>query len=241
MTSMTTTQRPQRYTDLVQQLDGQRRAPVVPGSWVVVAAEDLAGGAGISLAKVVGGPSYTHAEGVAIQAVWLLHDGREIPQLRLTAVELSELLDSATDTLRWLRNGVHPDRIMAEILRAHRSAALARRTLDETVRHPATAVEAGRRIWLEEDDLARLRALVSVSRAIAELDDAWREMVRSRLPNLVRSLYLAGALEISRRSGGSFVGWEPGLGEPHPAFARLAPADLAAMQGMRAPATASRG
>lgn len=72
----------------------------------MVAAEDLAGGAGISLAKVVGGPEYVHADGVAIQAVWSLHDGREIPQLRLTAVEISELLESATDALRWLRNGV---------------------------------------------------------------------------------------------------------------------------------------
>jgi hypothetical protein len=160
---------------------------------VVSTDEELTGYAGISLAKVVDGPNYTHVDGHCVQAVWRLHDGREIPQLRLTAVGISELLESATDALRWLRNGVHPDRILPEMLRAHRAGSLARRTL-EADGDPGIS-------RLSEDDRCALRAMVSVSGAISELEISWREMVRSRLPNLVRSLYLAGALEISRRAG----------------------------------------
>ncbi len=230
---MTTPSRPQRYTDLIQQIDGQRRAPVVPGSWVAVAPEDLSAGSGISLAKVVRGPNYTHAEGVAIQALWFLHDGREIPELRLTAVDLAELIDHAADVLRWLRNGVHPDRLAAEMLRAHRAAALARRALGDQPRHES-AVE------LDPADIHKLRKLLQLSGVISELEIAWREMVRSRLPNLVRSLYLAGALEISRRAGRDLVfgsipverpgEWMPNTeGRPHPMIAVASPADLAAI------------
>ncbi len=231
-----TTARPRRYADLIHELDEKRRDPVIPGSWVVVAAEeDLAGGFGISLAKAVEGPSYTHVDGHCVQAVWRLHDGREIPQLRLTAVEISELLESATDALRWLRNGVHPDRILPEMLRAHRAGSLARRALEadgDPGRDPGIA-------WLTEDDRCALRAMVSISGAIAELEIAWREMVRSRLPNLVRSLWLAGALEISRRAGGDLTGGTPGIspaawqpnteGMPHPVIAGLSAADLVAI------------
>lgn len=235
-----TSARPLRYVNLVQNLDGKRRTPVIPGSWVVVTAdEDLAGAPGITLAKAVEGPSYTHVDGHCVQAVWRLHDGREIPQLRLTAVEISELLESATDALRWLRNGVHPDRIPAEMLRAHRAGSLARRAL-EADGDPGIS-------RLTEDDRCALRAMSAVSGAIAELEISWREMVRSRLPNLVRSLWLAGALEISRRAGGDLTAgvceisgispeispgaaWEPNTeGRPHPVIAGLSATDLAAI------------
>lgn len=236
-----TAARPRRYADLVQQIDGKRRDPVVPGSWVVVPEGELASSPGISLALVVSGPSYQHADGVAIQAVWRLHDGREVPQLRLTAVDMAELLESATDALRWLRNGVHPDRILPEMLRAHRAGSLARRALGQggdLMRDPG--ISHGRDPGISrlgEDDRLTLQSLVEVSAAIADLEQAWREMVRSRLPNLVRSLWLAGALEISRRANREISAWESNTwGEPHPLIAGLAPADLAAIGWPASPA-----
>lgn len=237
-------QRPRHYADLVQQIDGKRRDPVVPGSWVVVPDGELASSPGISLALVVSGPSYQHADGVAIQAVWRLHDGRDVPQLRLTAVNLAELLESATDVLRWLRNGVHPARIQSEMVRAHRAASLAWRTYQVAFgfeASPGGADAARNAVQLDAEDLHVLRSMVSTSAVIADLESAWYEMLRSRLPNLVRSLYWAGALEISRRSFEispvappeifPYLGeWKPNTaGVPHPEIAAAAPADLAAI------------
>lgn len=171
-------------------------APVFVGSWVIAADRDLAQPVQISI--VVDGPDYDHMDGHALGEVWTLHDGTKRHWSELMVVDMAELLEVAAAILAAVR-GLRPvdedDR-----LRVHRAACLARRVVRAT-----------------PEMFGPLVALVAYDDAIAEYEAAVREAIRVRLPNLARSLYLAGALALARSP--AWVPADPTA--PHPRWPEI--------------------
>lgn len=192
---MSSARRSRRYADLVHRAEDGRRDPITVGCWAVVA--DQSCERPLALALVKDGPSYLHQDGHAIDAVWLLHDNSWRSHLDLTRLDLASVLEEATALLAGIRRGRNPAESDELILRTHRAACLARQSL------PAVAGE----------EAGTLSSLVALDDAIAASEQAWREMVRTRLPNLARALHDAGACELARRGD-----WEPGEGRPHPSL-----------------------
>lgn len=192
---MSSPKRSRRYTELVNSPEDGKPPLIVEGGWVVV--RDPACERPLVLAVVTGGPSYTHVDGHALDAVWELSDGSARSVMDLTPIDLAELLREATGILSAIRSGRDPSQYAAQVLRTSRAACLAARAA-------ATAPR-------EHADL--LTALVELDRSIAEHEAAWREMVRTRLPNLARSLWGAAACELARCPD-----WTPGVGVVHPSL-----------------------
>lgn len=182
--------------ELVQPHHASDRAPILPGCWVVIADHDFTHP--VQLGVVADGPRYGHMDGHAIGAVWTLADGHERSELDLTALDVDSVLNDAVHLLVDVRRcRAVPD---VELLRVHRVACLAR-----------GALAAG---WPDITIRSVLEAMVEIDWEISQSQDAVRDFMRRKLPNLVRSLYEAGALALARSPD-----WMPGDRfpcDPHP-------------------------
>lgn len=186
--------RPRRYSEL-HHGEG-RRDPIEVGCWVVVDQGPL------ELSHVVGGPRFAHLDGCVVGAAWLLADGEWHAGETITRLDLDGILVLGRDLSGKISAGKDPGIFADEILRIHRAACLADRAR-RTVNYA-----------LDLDRAALLSALVLVDAEVAALEEAWRHMVRVRLPILAANLAQVGLMEICRRSP---VDWEPGdPAQPHP-------------------------
>lgn len=163
-----------------------RADAVLPGSWVVVSDRDLS--VPQTLAVVLDGPTYEHADGHALGALWMLHDRSVRHQADLVAFDMANVLGDATRLLRSVRGCARVD--AAEVRGVCVAAGAARR-----VAQPSPAM------------LDPLHALIELDAAIDELRQAADEMIEVRLPNVARCLFWAGALEMCRR--GQWEGAHP--------------------------------
>lgn len=189
--------RPRGYLELVHHASDGRRPTLKPGCWAVVSDPSLE--RPLALGLVSAGPHYQHEDGHAIAAFWQLHDGSWRSTSSLTRLDLAGVLEDATAALAAIRRGQNPETRGDAVLRTHRAACLARRALPQ----------------IAGDAAAQLEALIALDVALADLEQAWRDMVRTRLPNLARALAAAAACELAR-----LPGWTPGEGRPHPAWGR---------------------
>jgi hypothetical protein len=190
---VTAGRRPRRYVELVHSAADGARPPVVVGCWVVVA--DRAGAKPLTLARVVAGPQYVHQDGHAIGEVWELHTGEQHNHMELTALDLRALVDEGRAVLEALRAGSRSPEYDEIRLRVHRAACLARRCRDGL-----------------RDAVPVLDALDVIDQLISQTSDALRELVRVRLPNVARVLYLVGLCELARDPA-----WHSGdPAHPHP-------------------------
>lgn len=188
--------RPRRYSELVQRPGDGQRQPIEVGCWVVVDRVPL------ELSHVVGGPRFAHLDGCVVGSAWLLADGEWHAGEAITRLDLDEILALGRDLSGKISAGKEPGIFADEILRIHRAACLA----DSARRTVSYA--------LDLDRAALLSALVFVDAEVAALEEAWRQMVRVKLPILAANLAQVGLMEICRRSP---VDWEPGdPGDLHP-------------------------
>ncbi len=186
--------RPRRYSELVHHASNGTRAALEIGCWVVVG--DPWHEIALAIAMVVAGPEHISNAGYPPEQVWTLHDGVKRQVSDLSRLDLAGVLQEATEVLAGIRRGRDPEESDHAILRTHRAACLARRCS------------------VTGDALAPLVALIALDEALAEYEAAWREMVRVRLPNLVRCLRDAAVCELARHPF-----WSPGEGRPHPRWA----------------------
>jgi len=187
---------PRRYAELVHRIEDGKPAPLEVGCWVVVSDKDHA--IPLTLAQLIAGPHHQKQADETIAIYWQLHDGTWRPAHELTRLDLAGVLSEAAETLAAIRSGGNPEEREVTILRVHRAACLARRA-QPTVTAPEAA--------------ARLAELVTLDVALADHEQAWRDMMRTRLPNLARALAAAGALELARQPS-----WTPGEGRQHPGW-----------------------
>lgn len=181
-------QRWSRRADLVHRAEHGKREPIVVGCWVVVADQDCE--RPLAMALVSEGPDYVHQDGHALDEVWTLHTGEQRNRADLTPLDLAGILEDGARLLAASRSGgLHAGDDDVSILRVHRAACLAREAI-------ATVDDQATRDVLE--------AVVSIDEAICEAEVAWRDFVRTCLPNLARSLGTAGMLELARSPM-----WEP--------------------------------
>lgn len=198
---------PRRRTELVHGANDGNRPPIAVASWVVYVDRPPAPGPlgteHLELALVVGGPRYEHdPNGRVVAELWTLHDGQELRHVHLTAIDLAEVVADArrlVGDLRVLR--ADPERPTTR-LRIARAAEVARRFRPD--RH--TTYQA----------VPILVALVGLDEEIADVDRAARELVRERLPNAARALWLAGMAELARQH----PDWAPGSA-PHPRWPEM--------------------
>ena len=185
-----------RYTELAGRLGEGKPDPNEVGCWVVVLDRHI--DVPLELSQVCEGPHHRHMDDETIGRYWRLHDGAWRSELDLPRIDLAGMLTEATGTLAAIRRGSRPMDHDATILRVHRAACLARRALASPLA-----------------DRTVLESVVAVDFALADTERAWGEMVRTRIPNLIRAIAAAAALELAR-AGQS---WSPNVnGRPHPAW-----------------------
>lgn len=166
------------------------------GRWVVVT--DRYKRVAPSLALLITGPDLIDAFGTMTEW-WTTHDDRCHERDELTVLDLADVLGEAIGLLANIRAGRYrPGGDQTSILRVHRTACL------------ANQVPCRDRLATDVTDV--LDAIVHIDWQIAESEADLVALVRERLPNLVRAIALAAAIELAREPG-----WEPNTaGIPHP-------------------------
>jgi hypothetical protein len=191
--------RDSRRAHLVHHQSNGARPTITPGCWVVVGAVGYE--IPLALALVAAGPEFVHEDDHAIDEIWTLHDGTRRHRADLTVLDIADVLEEGTDLLGDIRGGRYQPRSDdVGLLRVHRAACLALKV---------TALDA-----LGPEARALLDAVVNLDAAIADAEIAWRDLIRVRIPNLLNSLRIAGALELAREPG-----WTPNTaGISHPGW-----------------------